>query len=169
MSLGVFSISSIRFLCFHFLSWNKSEMETPPDPSQEKGHGTRASSRQFSHHPAYGACFFFPENSSVQAKASMATWKKVRGFCKRQLTVTTSIFIRTYYGWPLGLTLQLDVPTETSSSLQCLENADTLGLESQPPSGAQPNTPLKPCFFSFLNLLFRLKRKKPRAFRNPKG
>lgn len=30
--LGVFSVSSVYFLCFHFLSWNKNGMETLPDP-----------------------------------------------------------------------------------------------------------------------------------------
>lgn len=37
----------------------------------------RASRRQFSNYLACGVRFFFPEKSSVPAKASGATWKKV--------------------------------------------------------------------------------------------
>lgn len=168
VSLAAFLISSIRFLCFHFLSWNKSGMETLCQThDRERGMGWGPAEGSNSQKTPHGYLLFL--SWDVGCLRQRPVWPLERNW-KRFLQTAVIVTTSTFVSWPLGLTLHRCNYIDVSLSLEigkCCHTRPGI-LLSFSWSLAQP-TPLKPYFFPFLNLLLRLKRKKPKAFRNLKG
>lgn len=118
VSLGAFSISSIRFLCFHFLSWNKSGMETlcqTRNSERDIGQGPTAGNSQII--PQVVFAFSFLGNQVFRQRLVWPLGKKLQRISQKVIIVTTSTFISSYYGWPLGLINTSYVYSQISPSL----------------------------------------------------
>lgn len=72
--LGAIPVSSIRLLCFYFLSWNKSGMETlgqTHNRESGRGRGPAAGNSQITLRVVFA--FSFLRSQVFKAKASLAT------------------------------------------------------------------------------------------------